>query len=213
MHWYNRLGTVHISSITRDGDLIASQLADNLLPKFHFGDYFLGLFLALRSEVGLPGKQNRSETGICIQGFHWMYSWKQYVWREERDCRIVQKEKLNCSEVATEAPANSLRGCWGVISGSEMAFQSCLRVGPGGFFCSLFDQDILGHGLPLGQGLAWGSSLQLKATPEKCLTLSYQQAIIMAAGRIRTSVLKAGMGEQIWGVPCHYIYIAVLKIE
>lgn len=50
------LGAVHIPTIPRDGDLTASQLADNL-PKSHFGDCFLGLFLAPRSEVGFPGKQ------------------------------------------------------------------------------------------------------------------------------------------------------------
>ena len=127
MHWHDRLRAVHIPSITRDGDLIASQLADNLLPKFHFGDYFLGLFLALRLEVGPPGKQNRSEMGICIQGFHRMYAWKQHVGGEERESRIEQKEKLNCNKVATEAPANSLGGGGAVIFGSEMAFQSYLR--------------------------------------------------------------------------------------
>ena len=67
----------------------------------------------------------------------------------------------------------------------------------GGFCCSLIDQGVLGRGLPLGQGhrLVWGSSLQLKAIPEKGLTLTHQQAVILVAGRIRTSVLKAGMGE------------------
>lgn len=54
------LRTAHIPSIIRDGDLTASQLADDLVPKSHFRDDFLGLssgtddFLAPRSQVEFP---------------------------------------------------------------------------------------------------------------------------------------------------------------
>lgn len=88
----------------RDGDLTASQLADNL-PKPHFGDCFLGLFLALRPEVGFPGKQTprwgfayRNSTG-CITG--------NSMFGERRG---EQRERLNCNEGATEAPVKSLGG-------------------------------------------------------------------------------------------------------
>lgn len=64
LHCYNMLGAVYIPFITTDRDFIASQLADDLVPKCYFRDYFLGLFLALRSWIAFPGKQTKRRIGL-----------------------------------------------------------------------------------------------------------------------------------------------------
>lgn len=71
LHCYNTLGAVHIPFITTDRDLIASQLADDLVPKCYFRGYFLGLFLQLRSGIAFPGKQTKRRIGLS-RGENWI---------------------------------------------------------------------------------------------------------------------------------------------
>ena len=112
MHFCDKLRTAHIPSVIRDGDLTASQLADDIVSKSHFTDDFLGLssgtddFLAPRSQVELPRQLT----------LRWRFAYKDSdgsilgsnMYGGKIGNRTEQREKLNNSEVATEAPSDPL---------------------------------------------------------------------------------------------------------
>lgn len=78
-----------------------------------FWDWHQGLKLSSQGSRLCDGY---SHAGIPLDVF------LETICTGERENRIEQREKLNCNEVATEAPADTLGD---LLSG--MAFQSCLN--------------------------------------------------------------------------------------
>lgn len=140
---------------------------------------------------------------IRMQGFHWMYSWEQYVRGRER---IGSSRGKNWTAVKLQQRPQLIP--W-VISGLEWPFRVVwTEVRERGLCCSFIDHVVFGYGQSLEwkRRLVWGSSLQQRAIPGAWLTVSHWQAIVLIAGRIKTSVLQVRVGRETWDVTCHYMY-------